>query len=177
MTAKESDRVLVGVIIGAHGIRGEVKIKSFTEDPLGITQITGLCFADGKNVKFVKPRFQKSIIYTRLDGVDDRNQAETLKGAELFTPREKLPETEEDDYYHADLIGLNVVSVNGDQLGVVTSVHNFGAGDLLEVGAHLIPFTHAHVPEVNLDAGQISVILPVFTQDDGLDGPTSEGDV
>ena len=166
MVVQKPDRVLLGVIIGAHGIRGEVKIKSFTQDPLGIANMSGLCLANGKTIKLIKPRLHKSALCSLIEGVEDRNQAELLKGTELFLIRDALPQTDdEDDFYHVDLVGLNAITTTGEALGPVLGVHNFGAGDLLEIGPHLIPFTRAHVPTINLEAGMLTVVLPVYVDD------------
>ncbi len=166
MVDQKPDRILVGVIIGAHGIRGEVKIKSFTQDPFGIANMDGLCLASGQKIKLIKPRLHKFALCSLIEGVEDRNQAELLKGGELFLMRDALPQSEdEDDFYHVDLVGLNAITTAGEALGPVLSVHNFGAGDLLEIGSHLIPFTRAHVPTVNLEAGLLTVVLPVYVDD------------
>lgn len=160
------DKVLVGIIAGAHGIKGEVKLKSFTADPEAIAGYTPLETISGKPIEIVKLRPQKDGFIAVLKGVGDRNAAEALKGTELFVPRARLPETVEDEVYVHDLIGLIVVLKDGSILGKVVDVPNYGAGDLLEVKVEgrkdtvLIPFASKFIVEKKFEAGKVVIDLP-----------------
>lgn len=168
----QNGMICLGVITGVKGIRGEVKIKTFTQSPENLTAYGPLYDASGKTVFKVKIVGQaKGQLVARIKDVSDRNQAEALKGTELFVSRDKLPAVDEEDaFYHADLIGLNVVlKENGSLFGKVVQVYDFGAGDMLEVqkegttGARntvLFPFTEQMVPLVDGKNGQIVVDPP-----------------
>ena len=155
--------VLLAVIGGAHGIRGECRVKSFTEEPEAFGRYGPLFDAKGNRYTVKAARPQKNVLLVRFAEVADRNQAERLNGTELFVDRSLLPETEDDDeFYLEDLIGLEARSVDGDLLGRVFAVHNFGAGDILEIAPPkgptvMIPFSEAAVPGLDLAAGTISV--------------------
>jgi 16S rRNA processing protein RimM len=159
-------KVRVGVIIGAHGIKGEVKFKSFTAKPEAIASYTPLETSAGKPIEIAKLRLRKDGFIATLKGVADRTSAEALKGTELFVPRARLPEAEEDEVYVHDLIGLTVLLKDGSELGKIVDVPNYGAGDLLEVKmvgrkeTVLIPFASKFLIEKNFDAGKIIVDLP-----------------
>ncbi len=159
------DLVSVGVIIGAHGIRGEVKLKSFTADPAGIASYGPLATGGSEQFEIVKLRPQKDGFIAILKGVTDRDRAEALKGTELFVPRERLPRAGKGEVYLRDLIGLTVVN-GGARLGEVVAVHNYGAGDLLDVKLDgrtdtvLIPFAKEFVVKTDLAGGRIAVELP-----------------
>jgi len=162
-----AERVCVARIGAAHGVRGEVKLWSFTEDPEAIAGYGPLETEDGtRRFEIESLRAAKDHLVARLKGVDSRNTAEALRNVELYVPRERLPAIDEDDtFYVADLIGLTAVRAEGEALGRVTAVHNFGAGDIIEIapaeGAPLmLSFTGANVPEVDLAAGRIVVALP-----------------
>jgi 16S rRNA processing protein RimM len=158
------DMVLVGAIIGAHGIRGEVKLRSFTEDPSAIAVYSPLETAKGARIEIVRVRPQKDGFLAILKGVTDRNAAEALRGTELFVPRERLPEPEEDEVYVHDLIGLPVDLADGTRLGLVVDVADYGAGDLIDVKIEgrkdtvLIPFADQYVLEA--DGTRLVVDLP-----------------
>ena len=169
MNAAPADRVLVARIGAAHGIRGEVRVKAFTAAPADIAAYGPLEAADGRRfeVAGLRPAAGTSpdMLVVRFRGVADRNQAEALNGLDLTVPRDRLPAAAEDEFYHADLIGLAAVLGTGEALGTIVSVQNFGAGDLLEVvprrGASLfVPFTRAEVPEVDLAGGRVVVTPP-----------------
>jgi len=160
-------RVCLGQIGAAHGIRGEVRLWSFTADPAAIASYGPLETEDGRVFEIKTMRPAKDHFVARLSGVADRNAAERLANQKLYVPRERLPEPEAaDEFYHADLVGLAVVDRAGARLGTVVAVHNFGAGDLIEVrqaaGAPtlMLPFTEAAVPEVDLAAGRLVVEQP-----------------
>lgn len=184
-TKQDSDLVLVGVVTAPHGVRGLVKVKSFTEEPSDMVAYGTLRDQSGRKT------FQLDIVgeakgqlIVRMDGIADRNAAEDLKGQKLFIHRSALPETEEDEFYHADLIGLHTVLADGRPHGVIKAVYDFGAGDLLEValddaGMTYLPFTREVVPTIDLVAGIATVIPPneIDAADvEGADGPDAEGE-
>ena len=158
------DLVLVGAITGAHGIRGEVKLKSFAADPQALVTYSPLETATGQRLEVAKIRAQKDGFIAILKGITDRNAAEALRGTELFVPRERLPEPEEDEVYIHDLIGLRVHLADGSLLGEIVDVADYGAGDLIDVKVEgrqdtvLIPFADAYVLEAN--AEKVVVDLP-----------------
>ena len=160
------DQVLVGVIVGAHGIKGEVKLKSFTSEPLSIGRYGPLQSSSGQQFEITKLKAAKDDFIASLKNVNDRNEAETLKGIELFVAREKLPKLKTHETYAHDLMGLDVVLENGSKLGKLVGMPNYGAGDLLEVAVDgnsetvLIPFTNAFVPQEDFSNGKIIVNLP-----------------
>lgn len=172
-SSDSGDRVLLGRITGAHGLKGEVKIAAFTAEPEDVAAYGPLQSADGSaTVEIVSLRAAGGgAVVARLAGVADRNAAEALRGMDLYVSREKLPDPETGEYYHSDLIGLAAFSPEGEALGEVVAVHNFGAGDLLELRAPngrqtaLIPFESAHVPKVDLEAGCITIVLPLYEKD------------
>ena len=155
-----SELICVGAIAGAFGVRGEARLKSFCADPEAIADYAPLTDESGARsftVKITRP--VKGGFAARLSGVATREQAEELKGTRLCVPRDRLPEPDEDEFYHADLIGLDVVDTGGAPLGRVRAVHDFGAGDVIEVigGDHplMIPFTRETVPTVDVAAGRL----------------------
>lgn len=162
----------VGAIAGGFGVHGEVRLKSFCADPAAIAGYGALATADGRSfeVKLLRPI--AGAFSARLTGVATREQAEALKGTRLYVPRERLPALPEDEFYHADLIGLTVVDTGGATLGVVRAVLDHGAGDILEVARPgqeelLLPFTRAVVPTVDLAAGRIVADPPSETTERG----------
>ena len=170
----DTDRVLLGHIAGAHGIRGEVLIKSYTEDPAAIASY-GPLHDETCDRSFVvtKTRVAAKGVIARIEGIADRTAAEALKGTSLFVDRDRLPEPDDDEFYHADLIGMAVVTTAGEHIGDVVALQNFGAGDLLEYRlldsrrTEFLPFTIAFVPEIDGDARRVIVRLPDIT--DGED--------
>jgi 16S rRNA processing protein RimM len=157
-------RICVGQIGAAHGVRGEVRLRSFTADPQGITGYGPLESEDGRVLEIESLRPAKDHFVARVAGVRDRDAAARLANIKLYVPRERLPEpAEADEFYHADLIGLAVVDCDGKSVGTVTAIHNFGAGDLIEVRpdagnqTQLVPFDAMHVPTVDIAAGKIVV--------------------
>ena len=179
--AEDDKRICVARIGAAHGVRGEVKLWSFTADPPAVVDYGPFTTADGRAVEITALRPGKDFFVARLKGVDDRNAAERLRNAELFVPRARLPAPAADDeYYHADLIGLVIVDRAGAELGTVIAVHNFGAGDLIEVRLNgrrnsvLLPFNAAVVPQVDIAGGRVTVELPEGTYEDDLPPPEPE---
>jgi 16S rRNA processing protein RimM len=162
----EGRRIVVGVVAGAHGVRGELKIKSFTQNPRAIASYGPLADRTGTRSFRLKLRGAvRGLLIARIDGVDDRDQAEALKGLELTVAREILPQPKRDEWYLADLVGLAAVTREGRALGKVMAVHNFGAGDVVEIqpeGAPsvMLPFSKRVVPEVDIPAGRIVVDPP-----------------
>lgn len=158
------DRVLVGAITGAHGIRGEVKLRSFTAEPEAIKTYSPLETAAGAKIEIARLRARKDGFIATLKGVTDRNAAEALRGTELFVPRGRLPEPGTDEVYVHDLIGLAVHLADGSRLGEVVDVADYGAGDLIDVKVEgrkdtvLIPFASQYVLEV--DGSKLVVDLP-----------------
>jgi len=160
-------RVCLGQIGAAHGVRGEVRLHSFTADPAAIVSYGPLETEDGRIVEIEAMRPAKDHFVARLSGIADRDAAERLKNIKLYVPRERLPEPDEpDEFYHADLVGLRVVDRGGAPIGTVVAVHNFGAGDLIEMQpetgskTELLPFDAATVSEVDLASGRLVVELP-----------------
>ena len=158
--------ICIARIGAAHGVRGEVKLWTFTEHPLAVTHYGALSTKDGaRQFEVTHAREAKGFLVASLKGVTTRNEAERLNGIELYIAREKLPKTEAGEYYHADLIGLAAVTIAGEPLGNIIAIHNFGAGDILEIapasgGTMLLPFSNAVVPTVDIAGGRIVIELP-----------------
>jgi len=159
-------RVCVGVIKGAHGVRGLVRVKPFTEVPEDIAAYGPLGDETGSRLyRLTVSSRAKDTLLVRIEGVGDRDRAQALAGTRLYVPRAALPEVEEEEtFYHADLIGLSAEDRDGRFLGRVKAVHNFGAGDILELegggGSPMVPFTRAAVPLVDLDGGRVVIEPP-----------------
>jgi 16S rRNA processing protein RimM len=160
-------KVCLGQIGAAHGVRGEVRLRSFTSDPAAIADYGPLETEDGRVFAIESLRSGKDHFVVRLSGVHDRDAASALANTKLYVPRERLPQTAEpDEFYHADLVGLAVVDAAGNKLGTVIAIHNFGAGDLIEVRAdaggktELVPFDITHVPAVDIASGKLVVDPP-----------------
>jgi 16S rRNA processing protein RimM len=159
-------RICLGQIGAPHGVRGEVRLRSFTSDPQAIAAYGPLETEDGRRVEIKSLRPTKDHFVATLNGVHDRDAAERLVNIKLYVPRERLPDLEEaDEFYHADLVGLSVFDEGGQKLGSVVAIHNFGAGDLIEVKmdaegrTELIAFNEINVPMVDIGTGRI-VIAP-----------------
>jgi 16S rRNA processing protein RimM len=162
------NKIRVARIGAAHGVRGEVKLWSFTEEPLAVANYGPLETEDGKRrfeIETLRPA--KDHLVVRLKGIGDRDAATSLRNLDLFVARERLPPIEAaDTFYHADLIGLAAVTETGAALGTVAAVHNFGAGDLIEIALSaggeplLLPFTEEIVPKIDLKGKQIVVVRP-----------------
>lgn len=154
------DRICVGALAGAFGVHGEVRLKSFCTDPEAIATYGPLWTEDGtRSFTLTISRPIANGFAARVSGVASKEQADALRGIRLFAARDALPSLPDDEFYHADLIGLSVFDTGGRPLGTVTAVHNHGAGDMLEIGGSgepvLLPFTLAAVPTVDLAAGRI----------------------
>jgi 16S rRNA processing protein RimM len=166
MPAGRTPRVLLGRILRAHGLRGEVEIAAYTARPQDIAAYGPLWDAAGGQHTITLVRATSKGVVARLAGIGDRTAAEALKGVELYVDREVLPETAAGEFYHADLVGLLVVDPQGRVLGRVVAMHNFGAGDVIEIGlpsqqTHYIPFTETHVPEIDIGGGRVVVAIPL----------------
>jgi len=155
-------RICVGAIAGAFGVQGEVRLKSFCAEPEDIATYGPLWSEDGnRNFSVEITRAVKNGFAARIDGIATKEAADALKGTRLYADRDALPSLPDDEFYHADLIGLEVVDTGGTVLGRVHAVHNHGAGDLLEITgpglktAVLLPFTRTAVPTVDLATGRI----------------------
>lgn len=166
-------RVLLGRITGVHGLKGEVVVHSFTGAPEDIAAYGELHAGKGeRTVALTVVRVAEKGVIARVAGISDRTAAEALKGTELWVDRERLPVVEEGEYYHADLIGLAAVSPEGARLGEIVAVQNYGAGDLLEVRltgkrqTELVPFQDAFVPEVDIEAGRVVVVIAGESKDE-----------
>ena len=166
-----ADRVCVAQIGAAHGIRGEVRLRSFTEDPSAFTAYGALESEDGtRQFEIESLRPANDGFVARLKGVGDRNAAERLTNIKLYVPRDRLPPVEDDNtFYHADLVGLAAVTPDGAMFGTIKAIHNFGAGDLIEIAradgeALMLPFTDATVPTVDIKAGRIVVVPPTVVE-------------
>src|SRR5690348_11185442 len=162
-------KLLMGRIGAAHGIKGEVRITSFTDEPLALKDYGPLATnKPGLVIEIENARATTNVLVARLKGISDRTAAEKLNGVELYVDRDKLPPpSDDDDFYHADLIGLEARLNDGTVLGTVTAIPNYGASDLIEVrdtrtgDTFLYPFTKAVVPEVRIADGYIVIDVPV----------------
>jgi 16S rRNA processing protein RimM len=158
--------ILLGVVIGAVGLKGEVKVKTFTESPQAIARYGDLHLKDGRTFAVASARGGKGgEAVVALKGVADRAGAEALKGSELFVPRGALPAVDEEEYYHADLIGLRAEDSEDRLIGTVKAIHNYGASDVLEIaradgGDLLLAFTRETVPVVDVKNGRMVVAVP-----------------
>ncbi|MFN0219847.1 MAG: ribosome maturation factor RimM [Hyphomicrobium sp.] len=168
-SAKSTDSlVLLGQIGAAHGIRGDVLIRTFTAEPASIAAYGPLTDKVGQRLFKVNiVRVTEKGVVARIAGVTDRNGAEALRGIELYVARSRLPKPADAEYYHADLIGLDAVLADGTPFGRVVAVQNFGAGDLLEIqranaDTEFIPFTNANAPDVDLERHRVTVIPPTM---------------
>ena len=167
--------ICVARIGAAHGVRGAVKLWTFTEDPLAVTRYGPLATKDGaRRFEVTSAREAKGYLVATLKGVATREEAERLNGIELYIAREELPDTDENEYYHADLIGLAAVTPADQPLGQIIAIHNFGAGDIIEIAPPhgptlLLPFTNAVVPTVDLAGGSVVIELP-----DEIEGDTAD---
>lgn len=175
MSSSKSGQICIARIGAPHGVRGAVKLWTFTEDPLAVTRYGKLSTKDGSRYfEVANVREAKGHLVAMLNGVATREDAERLNGIELYVTRDSLPATEADEYYHADLIGLAAVNTANDPIGRVTAIHNFGAGDIIEIApphgvAMLLPFTNAVVPTVDIAAGRVVIEMP-----DEIEGDTPQ---
>jgi 16S rRNA processing protein RimM len=166
LSGASEKRVLLGVITGAHGVRGLVRVKTFTAAPDGVAAYGPLEDERGERRFSLEPvGAAKGVVVARLADVTDRDAAEKLRGVRLYLPRAALPEPGEEEYYHADLVGLPAMLRDGEVFGRVRTVHSYGAGDSLEIERPdgrvvLLPFTSAAVPVVDIKAGRLVIDPP-----------------
>lgn len=163
--------ILVGRVAGAFGVRGELRISSYTEAPLALVEYGRLLREDGAaGLTLTGGRAVKDAVIARAAEVETREQAEALRGLKLFVTRDSLPEPDEDEFYLTDLIGMAAVSPEGEPLGLVKSVQNYRAGDLLEIDpgegrpTWLLPFTREAVPELDLAGRRLTAVVPRETE-------------
>ena len=175
--SKKDNRICLGAIVGVHGVRGEVKVKSFTEVPEDIDQYGLVENKEGSRKFEIKVvGHSKDLLRVKIKGLDDRNEALALKGTGFYVSKDVLPALEEEEFYHADLIGLKVQDETSEVLGEVVGVYNFGAGDMLEIKlsengkSEMLPFTKEYVPTINIKDGYIIVrSLINFAEEDEED--------
>lgn len=160
---KLNNPVLMAIIGAPHGVRGEVRVKAFTADPLALADYGPLSDGEGRPHTIVALRPAKNVLVARFDEIDSRDKAEAATGTELYIDRSALPDDlEEDEFYHADLIGLAVRDETGKEIGKVMAMHDFGGGDIIELALAdrrtiMVPFTLAAVPEIAVAAGFIGI--------------------
>ncbi|MEM9221083.1 MAG: ribosome maturation factor RimM [Pseudomonadota bacterium] len=169
--------VMMATIGAPHGVRGAVKLTVFAEDPLALRRYNPLQTDNGRVLKLRSVKAVGKGLVALFDGIEDRAGAETLRGLELFVPRNRLPKPADEEFYHVDLIGLEARLSCGTRLGAVRAVNDYGAGDILEIAGEktvLVPFTREIVPEIDLAAGTLVVDPPEGLLDDEgpADGPT-----
>ena len=158
--------MLLGEIGAAQGLKGEVRIRSFTEDAASIADYRPLEDESGRMIEIESLRATAKALVARVKGVTTREGAEALTGTKLYVPRSRLPERQEEEWYHADLIGLAALDRDGRSLGVIMAIHDFGAGDLLELKPSsggptvLVPFTRETVPEIDVEGGRLTLVPP-----------------
>ena len=157
------NKICLGAVVGVHGIRGEVKVKSFSDDERNLTRYGEVTNEAGdKKFSLKIIGHSKELLRVKIKGVDDRNTAETLVGTAFYVNRDLLPDLKEDEFYHTDLIGLDVKNSNGEIIGEVNALYNFGAGDIIELklnagSLEMLPFTKEYVPEVKVCDGYVKV--------------------
>jgi 16S rRNA processing protein RimM len=161
-----NDRVLLGEFGAAQGLKGEVRLRSYTQDPAAIARYGALDDEHGRQVEIESLRLTPKALIARIKGVTTREGAEALNHTKLYIARSRLPEREDEEWYHADLIGLAVIDGQGAAIGTVIAIQNFGAGDLIEIKPAtggptvLVPFTRDTVPEVDVEGGRLVLVPP-----------------
>ena len=162
-----TDRILLGQIASAHGVRGELLVRSFTQAPEDVAAYGALSDEAGtRQFKLKVVRVTPKGVIARIAGVDDRTAAEAMRGTQLYVDRARLPETDDEEFYLSDLVGLRAIAPDGNEVGKVLAVHNFGAGDIIEVQlagsrkTEMMPFTREFVPDIDLAKGELTVLLP-----------------
>ncbi|MCY4337162.1 MAG: ribosome maturation factor RimM [Litoreibacter sp.] len=168
-----TDKVVVGVVAGAFGVKGEVRLKSFCAEPEDIAAYSPLETEAGESFTVKLTRAVKGGFAARLSGIRFKDEADKLKGVKLYADRALLPALPDDEFYYTDLIGLEVVDTGGERIGKVAAVQNHGAGDILEIRGPglkqdlLLPFTQEIVPTVDLSAGRVIIDPPEDAPDAG----------
>ncbi len=178
-----SSKICVGQFAGAHGVRGLVKLRSFTADPAAVAAYGPLADeAGGRRFRLSLQGAAKELLLARVDGIATREQAQALAGVRLYVERSALPETaDEEEFYHADLIGLRAERTDGSPYGTVKALYDFGAGDMLEIQTEsgaldLLPFTRACVPVVDVAGGRLVVAPPTVIEARGEADDTGDTD-
>ncbi|PWK76182.1 ribosome maturation factor RimM [Aminobacter sp. AP02] len=182
--AKPQNPIQMAVIGAAHGIKGELRVKTFTGDPLALADYGPLYAKDGRAFEIAAIRPANEVVVVRFKGVNDRNAAEALTNTELFVDRSALPDDgDEGEFYYTDLVGLAVRNENGEPVGKVFAVQNFGGGDILEIQYQgrkgvLIPFTKAAVPVVDVAGGFVAIdtVAAGLVEDEDDDDAPSDGE-
>jgi 16S rRNA processing protein RimM len=163
---EDNERLLLGEIGAPQGLKGEVRVRSYTQDPAAIAGYGALEDGRGGLIEIESVRVTPKVLIARIKGVATREAAEALVHTKLYIERARLPEREEDEWYHIDLIGLAAIGKDGEPIGNVVGVHNFGAGDLIEIKpvgggpTALLPFTRDTVPEVDVEGGRLTLVPP-----------------
>ena len=163
--ARQAETVCLGRIVGAHGVRGIVRIRSHTANPDDLTAYGALSDETGtRRFTVTVTGHVKGLLLARVEGVEDRDAAEALRGTDLHVARAALPPAEGEEYYHVDLLGLSAESEDGTVLGRVSAIHDHGAGPFVEIQppegpSTLVPFTREHVPAIDIEAGRMVVAL------------------
>ena len=176
-------RICLGVIVGVHGVRGHLKIKAYTDNPAALDRYGPVSLDDGRplhlKVKSVSP---KGPVIAMAQEVTDRNEAELMRGLELFIKRDALPPTSNDEVYHTDLVGLEARDNDGVAIGVIVGLHDFGAGDIIEVKppsgpTMMLPFAPEYRDEMRLEEGFVTLLPPQGMMElAGMDGKTEDPD-
>jgi len=174
MATTQQQRICIGAIAGVRGLKGEVRIKSFTAEPDDVAAYGPVSTEDGEtSFQINVTSHAKGLVIARLDGIQDRTAAEALKGTRLYVAKDVLPEPDDGEFYHEDLIGLTATADTGEELGTIKAVHNFGAGDILEIDTGddeddlMVPFTNETVPVVDLEQGGVVVHFQPVTVVEG----------
>lgn len=176
--SSDDSKICLGVIVGARGLKGDVRIKSFTSNPADVAAYGPVVTDEGAALTLKVTGEAKGVVIGRIKGVEDRTAVEALKGQNLYVARDALPETkDEEEFYHADLVGLRVVNELGKECGTVSAIYDFGAGDMIDLRLTdgrtvLIPFTTAAVPTVDVAARQLVVMADVLAM--ALEDPSSD---
>lgn len=167
MSEPVSTYICMGVILAAHGIKGEVKIHPYSQNPEDLVSYGPLYNQSGDKLYELRiKRVQNNAVIATVKGCNDRNAAEQLRGTKLYIPRQALPEPDAEEFYHEDLLNLKVLLPDATEIGIITAVHNFGAGDMLEVAlsgsnkTEMLPFTKAVIPHINLAEGFVTYCPP-----------------
>ena len=162
--APSAARICVAAVAGAKGARGAVRLKTFTETPDAVARFRALEDESGRPVRLALVERRERIVIVRIEGVETRAAAEELRGTRLYAPRAELPPPGPEEFYHADLIGLRAALADGRAVGAVVAVHDFGAGDIIEIaganGPVLLPFTRESAPEICIAEGRMTIAPP-----------------
>jgi 16S rRNA processing protein RimM len=164
--SEKTERVLMGEIGAAQGLKGEVRLRAYTQAPDAIAAYGPLEDETGRPIEIERVRVTPKVLIARIKGVTTREHAEALNHTKLYLPRSRLPKREANEWYHADLIGLAAVDAKGEPIGTVVAIHNFGAGDIIEITPAsgeanlLVPFTDATAPQVDVAQGRLVLVLP-----------------